>query len=573
VHKTRDIHLKPNSDAYVESYTVGTTTFLKRVEFHDSADAKDWTIQQDAEGGKLEYSLEAFETGTRLYRKEFEVYGTAGRSIPNEEMSNPTVKIRCGNIPTVIPAGTPIAFAVQKYRGVPTYRWDRELGYNREETPESISVVEGDREADQIVAVPSREMQADYELQAAEVLEGTMRRSMRNYKRQGTTVTRDDGDTKSKTYKQESSDESAQRAMRNTQLMEALEEARDNKMEAVTKEDLGDKLQRTIRTASYKRQGRVDKVDREEEVARTIKDAELSRLEGAGREDKLAKLLIQMMWHLKSVARVGTHDAEWKREEFKEGQHETLTAQVSTRGDSQAIKAVLRQLRIGLRSENWRQWRERHKEIASVKALTVEVEHVRDDANSVEGIFRAETEKEHFAQANVEMEELYEMLTNDTAADDNKMAAIMEQKISIQEHFQKKDGQGKCIPMLDAKGKSIYEDVHPRSVMELIDEEWSSAIRKACELEVDDNGVHVEDEDRITRMATYMMMVSVDRIKHDTDKVNLLFKYILQREPFYNINPNNPPRFRGADFDYVRLKQGAHPLITADTSAEHCTLS
>ena len=76
--------------------------------------------------------------------------------------------------------------------------------------------------------------------------------------------------------------------------------------------------------------------------------------------------------------------------------------------------------------------------------------------------------------------------------------------------------------MLDANGKLIYEDVHPRSVMELIDGEWSSAIRKACELEVDDNGVHVEDEDRITRMATYMMMVSVDRIKHDTDKVNLL---------------------------------------------------
>ena len=86
------------------------------------------------------------------------------------------------------------------------------------------------------------------------------------------------------------------------------------------------------------------------------------------------------------------------------------------------------------------------------------------------------------------------------------------------------------------------------------------AIREACELEVDDNGVHVEDEDRITRMATYMMMVSVDRIKHDSKKIDLLFKYILQREPFYNINPNNPPRFKGADFDYVRLKQGETPI-------------
>ena len=155
-----------------------------------------------------------------------------------------------------------------------------------------------------------------------------------------------------------------------------------------------------------------------------------------------------------------------------------------------------------------------------------------------------ETEKEHFAKANVEMEELYEMLTNDTAADDNKMAAIMEQKISIQEHFQKKDEQGNCIPLVDAKGKSVYEDVHPSAVMGLIDEKWNLAIRKACELEVDNNGVDVADEDRVTRMATYMMMVSVDRIKHDPEKVDLLFNYILQREPFYNINPNNPPRFK-----------------------------
>ena len=69
-------------------------------------------------GEKLEYSLEAFEVGTRLHRREFEVYGMAGWSVPSEEMSNTTVKIRCGNMPTVILAGTPIAFAVQKCKGV-----------------------------------------------------------------------------------------------------------------------------------------------------------------------------------------------------------------------------------------------------------------------------------------------------------------------------------------------------------------------------------------------------------------------------------------------------------------------
>ena len=110
--------------------------------------------------------------------------------------------------------------------------------------------------------------------------------------------------------------------------MEALEEARDNKMEVTTKESLGDKLQRTIRAASYKRQGRVDNVDREGEVAQTIKDAELSRLEGTTREDKMAKLLIQMMWHLKSVARVRAHGAEWKKEG---GQRGTTRSAHSTR--------------------------------------------------------------------------------------------------------------------------------------------------------------------------------------------------------------------------------------------------
>jgi hypothetical protein len=271
-------------------------------------------------GEKLEYSLEAFEVGTRLHRREFEVYGMAGRSVPSEEMSNPTVEIRCGNMPTIIPAGTSITFAVQKCKGVPTCRWYQTLSYNREATPESISVVEEDREADQIVVVPSWEMQPDYKLQAAEVLEGTMRRTMRCCKRQRTRVTKEDVDAQSKTLKSATSDESAQRAMRNTQLMEALEQARDNKTEVTTEEsprdELQERLQRRLRSDRRQREGRIDT---EGEVAHAINDAELSKLEGTGREDKLAKLLIQMLWHLKSVARIWSHSAEWRRKEVEKG--------------------------------------------------------------------------------------------------------------------------------------------------------------------------------------------------------------------------------------------------------------
>ena len=102
--------------------------------------------------------MEAFESGSRLHREEFEVYGMAGRTIPNREMADPKVKIRCGALPTVISAGTPIAFAVQKCRGVPTYRWQRDLGYSMEVTPEEISVAERAQEAETVVVVPSREM-------------------------------------------------------------------------------------------------------------------------------------------------------------------------------------------------------------------------------------------------------------------------------------------------------------------------------------------------------------------------------------------------------------------------------
>ena len=53
-----------------------------------------------------------------------------------------------------------------------------------------------------------------------------------------------------------------------------------------------------------------------------------------------------------------------------------------------------------------------------------------------------------------------------------------------------------------------------------------------------------------------MMMVDTESICDDSSKVKLLFEYILMREPFSNINPNNPPRFVGEPFDWVRMKPG-----------------
>ena len=100
------VHLKPDSEVCVEGYTKGTTTFPEGVHFHGSRDIGKWTTtDHERSGEKLEYSLEAFDTGTRLHRKELEIYGVAGRNIPTNELVDPTVKNRCGKQPTVIPVG------------------------------------------------------------------------------------------------------------------------------------------------------------------------------------------------------------------------------------------------------------------------------------------------------------------------------------------------------------------------------------------------------------------------------------------------------------------------------------
>ena len=81
---------------------------------------------------------------------------------------------------------------------------------------------------------------------------------MRSHSRQGATIPRSDGYKREKTCKSATSDESAQQAMGNTKLIEALEEARDNKMELTGGESVEDKLQRKIRSTRRQRENKMD---------------------------------------------------------------------------------------------------------------------------------------------------------------------------------------------------------------------------------------------------------------------------------------------------------------------------
>ena len=540
-----EVHLEAGGNMHVESYTVGVVSFPRKVDFNDSTDINRWTGCDTGGDAKLEYSLEAFDEGTRLHRPGFEVYGIAGRNMQHDQLADPIVKIQGGRMPVVIPAGTPIAFLVQRCQSIPTYRYSRELGYkmNLEDTPDRISQMEQTRETDVIIAVPSREMQEEYELQAAHFLESTIRESIEGYRKQ----------------EEMGSAKAAEKAMNTTKLLEELRSARDtHKQDGDTSKQK--KLREVIEEKSQERRG---------QWRQAIKyESQIPK--GSSNPDKMAKLLIQMIWHLKSVSRKRKQAAFWRynvesAKKLKDNEHEFLTAHIETEGDSEAIKAVLRELRSELQKEKWKQWRKEHRDVASVHALSQEIQHGAENMNEEGKVFQIESDKAHFAKANEEMEELYKMLMDDTADEDNKMAAIMEQPVAVQEFFQPKDAQGKLRPRkgeYDKRkhGEHGYDAIDPKEVIGLLSQHWQDAIRKACEMEVDDNGVEVEDTDRVNRMATYMMMVDVSAIKQDSDKVKMLFEYILKREPFYNINPNNPPRFKGPDFDYVRLKEGETPI-------------
>ena len=266
-----------------------------------------------------------------------------------------------------------------------------------------------------------------------------------------------------------------------------------------------------------------------------------------------------------------SEEEEWSR----------LTNRAKDEKTSQAMKRLLKHFRSMIKTNEWTEWMKEHEGDSAVHALKRELEadtyeiHVTEENSDYEEDSEDETDTEvcqvretrttgeirravqteagkQIEEANKDLDALREMLTNDTAAGGDVMAAIMEQPVSIVEFFQKKDKDGNLQECPDGKG---WEKRDIGDIMDLIDEEWAAKIREACKDKVEnDNNVQVEDEHRINRMAAYMMMVDTASIKDDITKIRLLFDYILRREPFYNINPNNPPRFVGQPFDYVRMK-------------------
>jgi hypothetical protein len=136
------------------------------------------------------------------------------------------------------------------------------------------------------------------------------------------------------------------------------------------------------------------------------------------------------------------------------------------------------------------------------------------------------------------------MLKGDTSAGDD-LQAVMEQPIPVPPMFQSDD------TTVD------WDNVPPGSIIDVINAEWALKIREACKEKQDQDDTYFEDPERVNRMAAYMCQVNTAKFTAfpEADRMRTqLFEMLLTEEKFFNINPLNPPRFKGAAFDYIRMK-------------------
>ena len=599
-----DIRLQPQCEADVRGYTIGTSNFPSQAEFHvmDEQGNGKWAEEgQISEGTtekvQLEYGIEPIQDFDRLHSGSgFVAYGVEGRNMLGGQLHSPTVRI-CSieNEAIDIPAGTPVGIIVQKCQGIPTYEWGRDYKFTK--VPSKLEK----KDRRQTRAIPSPEIQKACEYSAAKLLEGVI---------QDVTTQAETGE------KGAEQDETIKDIMACHRIQEELERLRDScgvktsnltPQEKISVHQMEKAEARKLRPSSsshfgygYSRKKALQSQMRwryDEDKEKTDWTEEKAAKEAGN----LAKMLVQMLWHLMENTRLKSHQNTKHQSKdgiFTAGQ---ATNHADSAEASNAMKRLLKHFRDSINTNEWREWMKRHERESAVHALLEELEadtyenfvveeisdyeDETDEEEDTEYTFRDGTQQRREVQrteleenrilrkqqrhevqrvqteagkqieeANKDLDELRQMLTSDTAAGGDVMAAIMEQPVSIVEFFQKRDKDGELQECPDGKG---WEKRNIEDIMDLIDEEWAKKIKEACRDKVEnDNNVEVEDEHRINRMAAYMMMVDTTSISDEPKNVRLLFEYILLREPFYNINPNNPPRFVGESFDYVRMKPG-----------------
>ena len=132
------------------------------------------------------------------------------------------------------------------------------------------------------------------------------------------------------------------------------------------------------------------------------------------------------------------------------------------------------------------------------------------------------------------------LMRGDAKAD---LSAMTEAPVSITRYLQ-------ADP---SKPQSYYNEVHPTQLLDRMKPEWVQELRRVCGQ--DKNQTEKELEARVQRGANYLCQVRLEHWEREEDKRAIYMK-IIEHQRLWNIDGNNPPLFKGPDFDYIRLKEG-----------------
>ena len=252
------------------------------------------------------------------------------------------------------------------------------------------------------------------------------------------------------------------------------------------------------------------------------------------------------------ISTLGLKTFKWTSEE-QESHACFLTTETNT--NIHPIAAQKENTEVSLSEKACRQFIRTDEEMAKITCMLINTQLHPETHTEDEQVSLPEEARQHFRKADKEREELTRMLAGDSAIY-GEMDKVMEQPVAVQPFLQ----QDKQFATTEDRAK-YYTNVPTAEVLERISIKWRDKIMAATDKRLTNNGL--VDEFRAQRMAAYMCQVDTSMFEHNEEgdkKRTKLYDHLLKHESFFNIDPINPPRFKGEPFDYVSLPPGAPPI-------------
>ena len=525
-----DVKLKGLKKETVEVYPVGQHTFTSFASFSKGRDKIDnkWCFDTPAlSRGRtsrhpMRYNIEPIQHYSTIFKGGFVTEGVH-TELTAQQVGNPKVRIQAiveeemvKRIPgeqmpgitreiieAVIPAGTAVALISQKCYGIETWRYE-EHNLDPDEIREKMPI----DEEEVCVVVPTPEVQAECE----PYTEGWM-----HY-----------------IYEVESAYE--RRMLEHEKRLKEIQDTNGRTKEGEIQGILG-----TL-SKDLDIQGAMATLQEAAELTSTIEES-----------DQLAKIITQMMWMTRergAINGIAEMHKDVRKMIRKQGIEHLQEHMHDAR--KKANKDITEALRNELQGRScWRTWLYENRTSPAVAMLNADL-GMQVDSGSVHVAECCRLERGNLqdrmveatqrAEADKEMDLLVKMLQTDTAVGSDQFGQVMEQPVSITPFFQETEDVVQEEEKLRTK---YYEKVPAQQVLQRMSEKWREKIMKTA-----------SSDEAARRLAAYMCQVDVG--ERNQEQQVLLFERLLKpsMSKFFNINPTDPPRFKGAPFDWVRLREG-----------------